>query len=467
MFTVPDKAGDEDPSTGGPALTDDTDDTDTVPVPDPPEISGLSSRLVEEYTSIVVVSWTQSTTATAHVEFSLDGEEVRSTPLRELEAGTHEEMLLGVPYGADVTWRVVAENEGGAAESEEQPATTGELPDGIPLPLLEVSEPASYDPAMGYVLVSVSEGDSYGLGGRWWALLLDRQARVVWAHPSPNSRMIMHPRVGVHEDALLIDHNSYWGSFDGGVNSEILEMKIDGTLLHEWETPGLHHAYTQLPSGNIVYGAYEGAWSYEEQIIVIDVNGDTEVHFDCGDWLDSIGEFGEYCGSNTVTYHEPTDRLMVSWFSFDTIIEIDMATDEVVRWFGHVNGTYDFDPPSSAFWYQHGGYITDAGTLITSTHVTADNTELVVREYEIDDANETLHQIWTVGQGEELTGNEMGEAHRLPGGNTLHNFGTNAHLREYAPDGTVTWEIDWEIEQTVGRSAPVLVDLWSFAPERL
>jgi hypothetical protein len=156
----------------------------------------------------------------------------------------------------------------------------------------------------------------------------------------------------------------------------------------------------------------------------------------------------------------------VSWFWFDSITEIDLATRDVVRVFGHVNGAYAFDPPSSAFWYQHGPLILDDGRLLVSTHLTRENTELVVREYEIDDAARTLRQVWSVGQGLGQTGNQMGEAHRLANGNTLHNFGTNAHLREFTPSGEVVWEVDWPTENTLGRSEPVRADLYTFAPER-
>jgi hypothetical protein len=60
----------------------------------------------------------------------------------------------------------------------------------------------------------------------------------------------------------------------------------------------------------------------------------------------------------------------------------------------------------------------------------------------------------------------MGEAHRLPNGNTLHNTGSDSRLREFAPDGTVVWELDWmgnDVE--IGRSTPI-TDLWALAPSR-
>ena len=42
------------------------------------------------------------------------------------------------------------------------------------------------------------------------------------------------------------------------------------------------------------------------------------------------------------------------------------------------------------------------------------------------------------------------EARRLSNGNTLHNFGSTARFREYAPDGSVVWDVSWADSGSVG-----------------
>jgi hypothetical protein len=155
----------------------------------------------------------------------------------------------------------------------------------------------------------------------------------------------------------------------------------------------------------------------------------------------------------------------MSFYSFESLVEIDATTGVAERWFGHVDGSWAFDPPSSAFWWQHGGHWTDAGTLLTSSYLTQSGDEIVVREYEVDEANQTLREIATLGQGLGVFGAFMGEAHRLPNGNTLHNTGSDSRLREFTPDGTVVWELDWPGNNEIGRSTPIS-DLWMLAPPR-
>ena len=86
-----------------------------------------------------------------------------------------------------------------------------------------------------------------------------------------------------------------------------------------------------------------------------------------------------------------------------------------------------------------------------------------MREYELDHDAQTLRQLWSFGQGQGIYGDELGEAWRLPGGNTLHNTGTAQRLREITPDGEVVWDVSWTRGSFVGRSEPI-EDLYALLP---
>ncbi len=51
-----------------------------------------------------------------------------------------------------------------------------------------------------------------------------------------------------------------------------------------------------------------------------------------------------------------------------------------------------------------------------------------------------------------------GEAVRLPGGNTLHNYGSLARAREVTPEGEVVWDIGWPDSSELHRSTPLTLD---------
>jgi len=86
-----------------------------------------------------------------------------------------------------------------------------------------------------------------------------------------------------------------------------------------------------------------------------------------------------------------------------------------------------------------------------------------VREYELDETQGVLRQIWSFGEGEGILMESAGEAHRLPGGNTLHNMGSGTRVREITPDGDIVWEVAWDTPRLLGRTV-LVEDLYAFAP---
>jgi hypothetical protein len=381
-----------------------------------------------------------------------------SSPVKAVAAGDNEELLLGIPYDSQVTWRVVVENAAGSDTSPDQAIGTRAVPSSLPLPVVLSSDPARYDPDVEYVYLSVAQegGDA---GDPWWTLIVDRQGRVVWGKQSDPSRTSFHPRVSWDGTALLVDQNAFWAIFSLSQGS-VDKIKIDGSIVHTWQTPGLHHPLQELPDGSLAYGGFTG-W-YDEVLQIVHPDGTADALWSCDDFMSSIGE-STSCASNTLNYDLLTDTFLFSFWTSETVIQVDGTTGDTLRWFGHSAGAYAFDPPNSAFWYQHGAHLTPQGTFLVSTHASEPSVELVTREYEIDDTNHTLHEIWNAGLGDGVTGSQMGEAYRFPGGNTLQNYGYNPRMREFTPEGDVVWDVDFPTTSRIGRSTG-LSDLYLLAP---
>ncbi len=97
--------------------------------------------------------------------------------------------------------------------------------------------------------------------------------------------------------------------------------------------------------------------------------------------------------------------------------------------------------------------------MVSSKNASGDET--IVLEYEVDDGNQALVEVWNFGHGGGLYGATMGEVHRLPGGNVIHNYGQDARVREGTHGGTVVWDVDWA-GYSIGRSTSLtLADLYA------
>jgi len=451
--------------------------------PDPgTPFARIEAAPLEVYGSVVRVTWEQLEPATVQIEYSFDDGIWLSSPPRPLSADVHEELLLGVPYEESVTFRLVS--EGGGA-SMPRTVVTSRIPPIVPVAEVVTKDDARLDPDMPYVLVGISENGSLQ---RTWVTLIDRQGRVLWAHRTPQQRNSMQPRLSHDRTSFLVDHSSYFASLASqGRDSQVVELRIDGSVARTWDTPGQHHPFVELPDGSLAWARYVFEGPRDDRIEIIGPSGDVETLFSCRDFLDGRGLFTLECGANTISFDERRRTFLFSMFTLDSIFEIDVTGEVVHVWgalalppYSDAAGLprWSFDPPTSRFDYQHNPHFTASGTLLLSTHRSEDSDELVVREYDVDEASRTLREVWSFGEGEGLPGCQMGEAHRLASGNTLHNHGTFAVLREVTPEGDVVWDVRWEDQQyscyggpttpghQVLRSSPVGRDLYRFAPPR-
>ncbi len=416
-------------------------------------LSALSAELDPTIGSLVRVSWTQAGSGPVALEYQLDGAWV-AAPVQTREAGPQELLIPGIPFDHDTAIRVTADG----VLSEELALRTAELPPSIPELSLLTTDPTSYDPSVAYLLLSLNQTGTH-YNGPWWTLIVDRQGRVVWALETPDSYSTLWAQPARDGRSLLIDHNSFWTLFDRAATSRIMRIGFDGSELEQFDTPGMGHAFVELPDGRIAWpGNVEG----DERLFTIDAKGQTEELWDCGKFMGDLGAL-EACGANSITYDEASDSVILSFFSSETVLQFDLARGEPSRWFGHVSSDWTFADPDTTFWWQHGAILTAEGTLLLSTRRSETAEETVLREYTLNESTLQLEEIWSFGAGEDLYAPTLGEGHRLAGGNTIQNLGSYARIREVTPSGTVVWDLDLGgARQFVGRSVP-MSSLWELA----
>lgn len=430
--------------------------------PDPSPFTALSARNLDEIQSLVQLSWTQDIEAEVWVvaRFEEDDGGV-TTPALQAAAGEQGQLLLGVPYETDFTWTLWYDAGEGPVEADSAEFTTGELPDGLPLPELVSYEADEAEPSLRYLLASINQNSGGWESGSYWRFIVDRRGRVVWAALTPDQHWTVFSRVSESGRDLLWDESTWWSDFDNGTKSKIHRWKIDGTEVSVTDTPGLHHPFTELPDETLVWGS--ALAGYTEDLVSL-APGSEEIRtiWRCVDFQPMVGDEG-VCQSNTVSYDERTDHFLFSLFTNSTLVEIDRVTGETLWWAGDVNDGDDFEPEDSKFYWQHGPYYTEAGTLLMSTRRSKRIKETVAREYTRDPETQTLTEIWSYGQDEGLFADSAGDALRLKKGNTLHNYGSAGVLKEVSPPGEVVWRLDWSGDRLLGRAEPI-EDLYDFAP---
>lgn len=457
--------------------SDDTEDTSDIldsddTVPDETEIedtsggelfSNLKLRLHDHVRSLVYLSWDQGSPATGHVEYSFDEGVWLQTPERSFGQGSQEQLLLGIPYDTAYTFRLVLDPGTEALSSNDHSSSTGHIPGGLPLPDLLQYDSDQAEPTGRYLIGSINSTSGGWTGGDYWKWILDRQGRVVWASLTPDRHWSIYLRVSYDGCDLLWDEATYWADWDVGAGSTVHRMKIDFSNEEITETPGLHHVFTELPDQTLVWGAaMDIEDSLDEYLVEVRPDGTRNVIWTCNEYLASQGA-SPHCQSNSLYWHEATDTFLYSFYTSNSVFEIDHSTGAVLHNWGHLPTSWPFDPVDSAFWWQHGVTYTDEGTLLLSTRATQSGGETAAREYIVDDKTSELRQIWSFGVGQGVYAATAGEAHRLPNDNTLHNYGAGGVIREVTMEGEVVWELDWNADKLLGRTI-FIEDLYDLAP---
>jgi hypothetical protein len=415
-------------------------------------VEELSWRLHGEVESLLYVGWTQSEAGAATVEWQVDGGAWQSRAVAGVE-GEQEELLLGIPFEAEVEWRISL----GDSTVEGATAETGDVPNGLPEPHLEVASPEAWLPGGNFLLTSLNERDGGWTGGTYWTVIIDRDGRYVWARKTGASNWTLFTQVAQSGDHLLIDEATYWDDFDGGAGSVVTRTYLDREI-EKLSTPGLHHAFVQLPDGTLAWGSQHHGGG-ESLVEMAPGSSEVNILWQCRDTWGGGGR----CESNGLHYSPDRDTYLYSFYTNETVIELARATAEPLWWAGRQSGGIGFEPIESQYCWQHGVSWTAAGTFLVSTHAKANGSSscvggggggggggstTLVREYTVD-PKVGLTEIWSYDAGS--TAETNGDAWRLDNGNTLHVVGSAGQVKEVDAAGTTVWHIDLRDDYLMGR----------------
>lgn len=435
----------------------DTDsDTDTQGPGAP--VSGVTLEEVAGVYGVMRLSWTQDSAAdSGWLAFTSDGKTWHESPRVARDVGEHQEVVLGLPLGSEVTVKLVQEVDGAVLESTDVwTAPNSPIPEGYAQPTV-TWDPVLADPAP-FVMGSVAFIDGGWANIYAYVVMYNRVGDLVWAMPAFNDSWSIFPRVALDGTHLVVDASTAWccPPWDGS-DSQLHRLTLDGQVLETIDVDGLHHSWDEMEDGTIVWGALdEGNHEVLKRRLP---GGDEEIVWWSEPWLTLQGDDESWAESNTVNLSADESTVLFSFYTHETVFEIDLAKGSVVRQFGKLANSYAFDPPESQFWWQHGVHYTDAGTLMVSTHEFSDSPgddRQLIREYVVDDKTGTLTEVWNY-VAEDVYSYAAGEGYQTSIGNVLINYGQPAHIREVTPDGTVVWDVDWGQSLTyfVGHTEPV------------
>lgn len=188
-------------------------------------------------------------------------------------------------------------------------------------------------------------------------------------------------------------------------------------------------------------------------LIIQELDRDKNVVFQWRSWDDieiteatrenlTLGRI-DYAHGNSIE-QDYDGNLIISMRHTDQVIKVNRETGKLMWRLGGTLNEFTFINDTRGFSHQH-----DARRVAPGRITIFDNGNFLsppysrVIEYEIDEVNKTAELVWQFDHNKELFAFAMGNAQRLPNGNTLIGWGTAAipNMTEVDPNGNIVFEL--------------------------
>jgi hypothetical protein len=403
-------------------------------------VSDVAATVSATMGTVVHVTWSTDVAASGHVEFGVDGMMDRST--RATASGTaHSATLVGLPQGAEVSYRVVVGDDVGEASV----VTTGTLPGA---PVLTV-EGDGNDRFLALALIK----DDIST-----ATIVDPKGNVVWQYA--DTRGLSVYRVHVKNDGSGI---VYTATLIGGRPNEdsvIVHVSWDGEETAVVPVPNLAHDFVEMDDGTLVSLAH--AWQDDEEgnsLLSVAPDGTvTEIWsaWTCFDPAihESIDPPQGWTHANAMDYDPVADQFLISIRNLVAIAAVDRSTGECAWVLGGDAGDIDID--GDEFYHQHQFQRTPGGLIVFDNDGAPGFTSRVL-EYSLDEVAKTATVERTIVADPPLYSFILGDAHRFDDGDTLVVWSVPGTIDRIGADDTRNWRLTVE-RGTVMSFVEALVD---------
>lgn len=327
------------------------------------------------------------------------------------------------------------------------------LPDDFPA--ITVTVPAS-NTASGYIFITSFVGPGLPTPAPYLMILDNRGEPVFFQKQPPNQA---GTDLKKQPNGWLTYYDRTIGKFRA-LDQTYATVRIYGAINH-WTN---HHDFQLLPNGNQLYLIYDPRVIDMSQVvaggvpsatvyglIVQEVDPADNVVFEWRSWdhialTDSNVDLTEpeidLIHGNAVEV-DFDGNLLISSRHLDEVTKINRQTGAVIwRWGGKRN-QFTFVNDDRRFSHLH-----DIRLLPNGHYTLYDNGNHLVPEYSraleyaLDQTNKTATLVWEYRNTPDTFGEGMGNAQRLPNGNTMIGWGTTAPtLTEVTPDGRKAFEL--------------------------
>jgi hypothetical protein len=399
-------------------------------------VQDVTASVSDQIATVVKVSFTTNTPAESHVEYGPTPSLGFKTPVESTTSESHSHTLLGLEADTEYFYRAVASDGALEKTGETLAIRTGVLPLGMPPLSLEGDE------IDGFVIVPV-------LGASTKVLVLDGAGNVVWYHADDRELDFYRARLSVDGKSMLYNAASVSGTPSEA--SELVRVALDGSATSSIPVPLLAHDFVEHPDGTlgamvVEYREVDGEELRGDKIVEIDGAGNfTTVWsaWDCFDPADTPGDDPAlgWTFANALDFDPAADAYYLGLRNFSSIVKIDRKTGQCEWVLGTYGATFEFARGSTRFLHQHQFHVRDDRILVFDNEGSSGD-ESRVLEYELDFEAMVATEVWSYTSEPPVFTFVLGEATRLPDGDTFVNWSAAGQMERVSPEGESRWKLN-------------------------
>jgi hypothetical protein len=435
-----------------------SDDNPTTAPSGSVAVSDLQLKPGTETGLLAIATFTTQDADSARVWYTAAGGEAQATPFVPVSDGTAQIVIPALEPGTQYDMHIEARDGADSAVTQTSSFTTQELPDALKNLSIQMSTGAF--PA-GYILTETEASDS-----TLYALAFDSTGRLAWYRHFPDYHQILD---------LQQQPNGHFTIYLGGstgsqpVPGEFAEFTLAGDITHRWALPDQYYmdgheirfamqdttvvaaylfGYDQQPMDMSGHGGGPDSLVSVHKIFKLSPSGDAQILFDAldrwtlDDWTSPpLDVGGDMDHPNSLDF-DSDGNLIVSWRHLGAVTKHDPTTGEVLWQFGGTKSDFALEGDAlNGFGGQHfARMLPDEHILIYDNGTNHDPGESRSVEYALDESNKTATFVSDFRHSPRIFTTFMGSAQRLPNGNTLIGYSTDAIITEVDPSGNTVAE---------------------------
>ena len=307
----------------------------------------------------------------------------------------------------------------------------------------------------GYLLIAfVSEPPAVAL--------IDRHGEVLWARARATGEddiLSTHAIAGPETGQVFF--NLYTSLREGGSASslhQIVESSYLGGLSNTLAAPDLHHDFAVLPDGSLAWLAYDLRDTDDgpqrgDKLTERAPDGSLQTVWSSWDHYDyetapQETASASWSHANALRFDEARDEYQIGLRNYGHIVGVDRTTGEINWTFGE-DGDFSLEHGGAFPTQQHHFHLYE-DTLVLFDNGPREDLDSNAVAYALNWKAMSAREIWRFGSDPPLYSYGLGDADRLPNGNTLVTWSSLGQIDEVSPSGDVVWRLNTALGAAIG-----------------